>query len=131
MSNPAIYDMEGNIVKKGENTRQEFGVLLTGQFEDEVFDNIKLNSRLRLYTDYLVNFGNVDVDWEVNLDMKVNKFVQATLGSHLRYDHDIKSEIETNEVTNEEIVVEGPKIQWKQLLGVGVVVDLESIIAGS
>lgn len=129
--NPAIYDMEGNIVKKGENTRQEFGVLLTGQFEDEVFDNIKLNSRLRLYTDYLVNFGNVDVDWEVNLDMKVNKFVQATLGSHLRYDHDIKSEIETNEVTNEEIVVEGPKIQWKQLLGVGVVVDLESIIAGS
>ena len=63
--------------------------------------------------------------------MKVNKFVQATLGSHLRYDHDIKSEIETNEVTNEEIVVEGPKIQWKQLLGVGVVVDLENVINAS
>jgi len=128
---PAIYDMDGNIVKKGENTRQEFGMLFTGQFEDEVFENIKLNSRLRLYTDYLVNFGNVDVDWEVNLDMKVNKFVQATLGSHLRYDHDIKAEVETNEITNEEVVVEGPKIQWKQLLGVGVVVDLDSIVAGS
>jgi hypothetical protein len=78
-----------------------------------------------------VNFGNVDVDWEVNLDMKVNKFVQATLGSHLSYDHDIKAEVETNEITNEEVVVEGPKIQWKQLLGVGVVVDLDSIVAGS
>lgn len=128
---PAIYDIDGNIVRKGLNTRQEFGMLFTGQFEDEVFENIKLNSRLRLYTDYLVNFGNVDLDWEVNVDMKVNKFVQATLGSHLRYDHDIKAEVETNEITNEEVVVEGPKIQWKQLLGVGVVVDLDSIVAGS
>lgn len=129
--NPAIYDMDGNLIKKGETTRQEFGMLFTGQFEDEVFENIKLNSRLRLYTDYLVNFGNVDVDWEVNVGMKVNKYVQATLGSHLRYDHDINSEVETNEITNEEVVIEGPRIQWKQLLGVGVVVDLENVINGS
>ncbi|APY09690.1 hypothetical protein BWZ20_12765 [Winogradskyella sp. J14-2] len=128
---PAIYDMDGNVIKRGENIRQEFGVLFTGQFEDDIFENIKLNSRLRLYTDYLVNFGNVDVDWEVNLDMKVNKFVQATLGSHIRYDHDIKSEVETNEITNEEVVIEGPRIQWKQLLGVGVVVDLDSLVSNA
>lgn len=128
---PAIYDMEGNVLRKGETTRQEFGMLFTGQFEDEVFENIKLNSRLRLYTDYLVNFGNVDVDWEVNVGMKVNKYVQATLGSHLRYDHDINSEVETNEITNEEVVIEGPRIQWKQLLGVGVLVDLDSLVSNA
>lgn len=127
---PAIYDMDGNVVRKGEKTRQEFGILFTGQFEDEVFENINLNSRLRLYTDYLVNFGNIDVDWELNLGMKVNKYVKATLGSHLRYDHDINSEVETNEITNEEIVIKGPRVQWKQLLGVGVVVDLENVITG-
>lgn len=127
---PAIYDMDGNVVRKGDKTRQEFGILFTGQFEDEVFENINLNSRLRLYTDYLVNFGNIDVDWELNLGMKVNKYVQATLGSHLRYDHDINAEVETNEITNEEIVIKGPRVQWKQLLGVGVVVDLESIVTG-
>jgi hypothetical protein len=128
---PAIYDTEGNLVRKGELTRREFGMLFTSQFEDEVFENIKLNSRLRLYTDYLINFGNVDVDWEVHVNMKVNKYVQATLGSHLRYDDDIKAEVEKNEITNEEIVIEGPKIQWKQILGVGVVVDLESVLVSS
>ncbi|MCB0399562.1 MAG: DUF3078 domain-containing protein [Winogradskyella sp.] len=128
---PAIYDMAGNIVRKGEQVRQELGMLFTGQFEDEVFENIKLISRLRLYTDYLVNFGNIDIDWEINLDMKVNKYVQATFGSHLRYDHDINTEVEKNEITNEEIVLKGPRVQWKQLLGVGVVVDLDSVISGS
>lgn len=124
----AIYDLEGNILKEGKKVRQELGMLFTGQFEGDVLENIKLNSRLRLYTDYLNSFGNIDFDWEVNFDMKVNKYVQATLGSHLRYDNDIKAEVEKNEMTNEETVIEGPKLQWKQLLGVGVVLDLDSII---
>jgi len=125
---PAIYDLEGNLIREGKKTRQELGILLTGQFEDEVLENMNLNTRLRLYTDYLNSFGNIDLDWEVNLDMKVNKYVQATFGSHLRYDNDIKVEVEQNEMTNEEVVVKGPKLQWKQLLGVGVVVDLDTIM---
>lgn len=125
---PAIYDLEGNLIREGKKTRQELGILLTGQFEDEVLENMNLNTRLRLYTDYLNSFGNIDLDWEVNLDMKVNQYVQATFGSHLRYDNDIKVEVEQNEMTNEEIVVKGPKLQWKQLLGVGVVVDLDTIM---
>lgn len=125
---PAIYDMEGNILKDGKKYRQELGILLTNQFEEEILENIKINSLLRLYTDYINNFGNIDIDWEVNLDMTVNKYIKATLGSHLRYDNDIKAEVETNEITNEEIIIEGPRLQWKQILGVGVVVDLDNII---
>jgi hypothetical protein len=87
-----------------------------------------VNSLLRLYTDYLNSFGNIDVEWELNLDMKVNQYVKATLGSHIRYDNDIKTDVEQNEVTNEEIIITGAKLQWKQILGVGVVVDLDNII---
>ena len=86
---------------------------------------------LRLYTDYINSFGNVDLDWELNIDMKVNRYVQATLGSHLRYDNDIKVELQTNEITNEEVVIKGAKLQWKQILGVGVVIDLDNIIKAS
>ena len=125
---PAIYDLEGNILREGRKVRQELGILLTNQFEEEMFENIKVNSLLRLYTDYINSFGNIDVEWELNLDMKVNQYVRATLGSHLRYDNDIKTVVEQNEVTNEEIVITGAKIQWKQILGVGVVVDLDNII---
>ena len=124
---PAIYDLDGNIVREGKRVRQEFGVLLTNKYQEELFENIKVNSLLRLYTDYINSFGNIDIEWELNLDMKVNKYVKATLGSHLRYDNDIKIEVERNEMTNEEFVIEGPKLQWKQILGVGVVVDLDNI----
>jgi hypothetical protein len=125
---PAIYDLEGNILRNGRRVRQELGILLTNQYEEEVFENIKVNSLLRLYTDYINSFGNIDIEWELNLDMKVNQYVKATLGSHLRYDNDIKTEVEQNETTNEEFVRQGAKLQWKQILGVGVVVDLDTII---
>ncbi len=125
--NPAIYDEEGNMLREGEKVKQGVGILLTNKYEEQLFENIKLNSHLKLYTDYINNFGNIDVDWEVNVDMKVNKFVKATLGSHLRYDDDIKVETKRNEITNEEIVIEGPSMQWKQILGVGIVMDLDMI----
>ncbi|NRD22979.1 DUF3078 domain-containing protein [Winogradskyella litoriviva] len=128
---PAIYDLEGNIVRDGRKVKQELGILLTNQYEQEVLENIKVTSLLRLYTDYINSFGNIDLEWELNIGMKVNKFVKANLGSHLRYDNDIKVEVETNEMTNEEIVIDGPKLQWKQILGVGVVVDLDKVIKPS
>ena len=124
----AIYDLEGNIIREGKKIKQELGFLLTNQYEEEIFENITVISLLRLYTDYINRFGNIDIEWELNLDMKVNKYVKATLGSHLRYDNDIKIEVIRNEMTNEEIVIVGPKLQWKQILGVGVVVDLDTII---
>ena len=123
--NPAIFDMDGNIIKEGDTVRSEFGFLLTNQYQNEVFENIMLNSLIRLYSDYLNNFGNIDLEWEINFDFKVNKYVSAIFGSHLRYDDDIKAELIRNEITNEIIVVEGPKLQWKQLLGVGFIVNLE------
>ncbi|MGO3181837.1 MAG: DUF3078 domain-containing protein [Aequorivita sp.] len=124
---PAIYDIDGTMLKEGNTTKQEVGILLTNRYEENIFENIKLSSYLELYTDYINSFGNIDVDWEVNLDMKVNKFVVASLGSHLRYDNDIKVESKRNEITNEEIVIEGPSIQWKQILGVGIVIDFDKI----
>jgi len=125
--NPAIFDMDGNLLRKGDNVRSEFGFLLTNQYQNQVFENIKLNSLIRLYSDYLNNFGNIDLEWEINFDFKVNKYVSAIFGSHLRYDDDIKTEVIQNEITNETIVLEGPKLQWKQLLGIGFVVNLEDL----
>ncbi len=127
---PAIYDLEGNLIREGRKARQELGILLTNSYQEDLFENIKVNSLLRLYTDYLNSFGNIDIEWELNLDMKVNKYVKATLGSHLRYDNDIKTLVERDEITNEKTVVKGAKLQWKQILGVGVVVDLDAIGKG-
>lgn len=115
----AIRDAEGNILKEGERIRTEFGFLFSSAFSKQIFDNIGLNNQLRLYSDYLNKFGNIDVDWELNLDLKVNEYVKANVGSHLRYDDDVKFKQDLD--GDGKLETGGPRVQFKQLLGVGVV----------
>lgn len=114
----AVLDSQGNVIKDGERVRSEIGILLQGTYETNLFENIDLRSQIELYTDYLNSFGNVDIDWEFLLDFKVNSYVKAGLGSHLIYDDDI----DAFEEKDGEQINKGPKIQWKQILGIGVVV---------
>lgn len=118
---PAVTDELGNILKEGENVRTEFGFLVTSGFSKEVFDNIDLNNQLSLYSDYLNKFGNVDVDWQLAVNMKVNDFVKANVGTHIRYDDDVKFKEDTN--NDGKLETSGPRIQLKQMLGVGVVYE--------
>ncbi|WP_040282462.1 DUF3078 domain-containing protein [Psychroserpens damuponensis] len=118
---PAIFDDDGNMIKSGERVRSEMGILVTNTYEANVFENINLRNQFSLYTDYLDQFGNIDVDWEIVFDFTVNQYVKATLGSHLRYDDNIKTLVATD--VEDEFEERGAKVQWKQLLGVGVIVD--------
>jgi hypothetical protein len=118
---PAVKDEEGNIIQEGERIRTEFGFLVSSDFSKKIFDNINLSNRLRLYSDYLNNFGNIDIDWELNVDMKVNEYVKANVGSHLKYDNDVKFKKDLDGDGNLE--TGGARIQWKQLLGVGLVYE--------
>lgn len=122
---PAEYDDDGNLIKEGERMRNELGILFTSAYESEIFQNIAIRNLVSLYTDYINDFGNIDVDWELVFDFKVNSFVRATLGSHLKYDNDVKLlvEVENSENDELELAEEGARVQWKQILGVGVVVD--------
>ncbi|MEJ1221666.1 DUF3078 domain-containing protein [Sediminicola sp. 1XM1-17] len=115
----ASYDAEGNVIAPGENVFMEFGFLVTNTWQKEIFDNVFLDHRINLYTDYLRRFGNIDVDWELNLKLVVNKYIQTNIGTQLIYDDDIKfDEI----IADDGTIVDsgGPRIQFKQILGVGV-----------
>jgi hypothetical protein len=117
--NEAILDADGNVITPGENHLLEIGILITNNFNYNVADNIELKSRLNLYTDYIKSFGNIDVDWELNLNMKVNKFISTSLGTQMIYDDDILFDVVKND--NGTILNPGiPKIQFKQILAVGI-----------
>lgn len=118
---PALVNEVGEIVKEGEKVRTQVGILLTNEYHVQLFENITLSNKLSLYTDYLNRFGNVDVNWELNFQFKVNEYVVAKLGSHLKYDDDIKIK-EENDAG--ELIEKGPGVQWKQQLGIGVIVNL-------
>jgi hypothetical protein len=111
----AIYDIDGNVIQNGKRHRTELGALITSQYKTKIMSNINLDTRATLYTDYLKDFGNIDVDWQIALEMVVNKYVKANLGTHLLYDNDIKNKREVDGMQ----ITEGPKLQIKQIVGIG------------
>lgn len=113
----AVFDTNGNLLKAGKKSRNELGFLFTSEWKKTLMKNVLLKNNLTLYTDYLNNFGNIDVDWQLTLEMKVNNAIKATLGGHLIYDDDIKNKRDVDGVQ----VTEGPRVQFKQLLSVGLV----------
>lgn len=112
----AIYDTNGALLRSGGKSRTELGTLISGQFKREIAKNMVLDTRATLYTDYINKFGNIDIDWFSNIEMTVNKYVKANVGLHVMYDDDIKSKKEENGIQ----VTRGPRIQLKQIIGVGV-----------
>jgi len=115
---PALRDALGDIIKEGKKVNTEFGILFTSSFREEIFTNVNLENQLSFYSDYLNKFGNVDVDWQLNLNLVVNNFIKASIGSHFRYDDDVKVKEDIN--GDGELETLGPRVQFKQLLGVGV-----------
>ena len=117
----ASYDVDGNLISKGKKSRTELGVLVTSGYKKELWKNITFENRMSLYSDYINNFGNIDIDWQMQLDLIVNEYVRANIGTHLIYDDDIKAK---EEFAGEQITV-GPKVQLKQMLGIGLVYNFK------
>jgi hypothetical protein len=55
----------------------------------QIVKNIIVENRLSLYSDYINNFGNIDVDYNVAFDLLVNDYIRTNIGLHIIYD-DIK-----------------------------------------
>lgn len=115
----ATYDINGNIITRGKKSKNELGFLFTNYYKAEIVKNISIENRLSLYSDYINNFGNIDMDWEILLNLVVNEYVKASIGTRFIYDDDIKNKIEVDGVQ----ITEGPKLQLKQILGIGITYD--------
>jgi hypothetical protein len=113
----AVYDANGLLISPGEKSKIELGFLITGLYKQEIVKNITLENRISLYSDYINRFGNVDIDNDLVLDLVVNEHIRTNIGAHIVYDDDIKAK---EEVEGKQITV-GPKLQLKQVLGVGIV----------
>jgi hypothetical protein len=105
-------------VEPGERSRHELGILVRTKWEKEIFKNVAMENDLELYSDYINDFGNIDVEWILNFQFKINKVFQASFRTHLIYDNDIKIK-ETNEAGEVETL--GARVQLKQQLGLGII----------
>ena len=101
----------------GSKTRSEFGAYAKITIKKEILENVTLSTQADFFSDYLHNFGAIDVNWNLMLLMKVNKFITATITTNLIYDEDISIVLEKNNAGTPVHV--GPAVQFKETVGVG------------
>lgn len=113
VNNDSLSNLGAYGVDPGDKVRAELGSYFRIKYKDEILKNINIDSRLELFSNYVENFGNIDVNWQNTLVMKVNKFITANYFVQLIYDDDIKIESESDPTSV------SPRIQFKSVLGIG------------
>lgn len=102
----------GVLVKHGEKFRAEVGAYIRLVYKKELMKNINLKSRLELFSNYIHNPQNIDVNGELLLDFKINKWFSANIQLNVIYDDDV-------DITDRNGNV-GPRTQFKEVIGVGI-----------
>ena len=85
-------------VKKGKNSRFELGASIRSFFKFELVENVFVTNRISLYSDYLDNPANIDLDYTINTVMKVNKYLTTNLIIQFIYDHNSVKRLQVREV---------------------------------
>jgi len=108
---PAVYDNNMNKLEDGKTSRFEFGGKMVAKFNIDIASNVNFTSKLELFSDYIKNPQNIDVDWQNLITMKVNSWLNANITTHLIYDDDIMIKDKDGKT--------GPRTQFKEVLSVG------------
>ena len=104
-------------VEAGKETFSELGASFRTGYKKESIKNIKIQTFLHLFSSYNNNFGNVDIIWDFLLLFKITKYINTTIITGLIYNDDI-------DYIDPDGVNHGPKIQFKEIIGVGLTFNL-------
>ncbi|WP_027418831.1 DUF3078 domain-containing protein [Crocinitomix catalasitica] len=114
----AFTDENGTFVE-GKRFRSEFGGYLRMTYKVKLAPNISFQTKADVFSNYLNNPERLDVSWENLIEIKLWKFLSATISTHLIYDDDINISI-YNDVDNPTVATgSGPRVQFKEVFGLG------------
>src|SRR5690606_30828557 len=99
-------------VDPGKTIKTEFGAFGTVNYKANISENASYAGRLDLFSNYLHNPQNIDLYMTNMLLVKVTKLITISLSLDMIYDDDVKS-------VNAEGNPAGPKVQLKELMGIG------------
>ncbi|OAD45725.1 DUF3078 domain-containing protein [Polaribacter atrinae] len=90
-------------VDEGDNSAFSLGFNLSGYFKFSIMENIEMENIVALYSDYLDQPENLDVENQTNIRFKVNNNIKMHMTFHTIVDDNASS-----------------KVQFRQLFGVGI-----------
>lgn len=118
VNNPELSAKGAFGVDPGKLLRKEVGSYLKGMYRnDNIIENVTFQVNLDLFSNYLEQPENIDVNLETLIVLKVNKYLNANVSTHLIYDHDVEIGIDTN--GDGEPDKFGPRTQFKEVLSIG------------
>jgi hypothetical protein len=85
-------------VEEGKSTRFEFGASVGAYYKFDLMKNISMENTLNLYSNYLEDPQNVDLDYTMNLVMNINKYISTTLAYQTIYDDNAFEGLQTRQV---------------------------------
>lgn len=108
-------------IDKDRKSKNEPGASFMITNEYKPLKTVTMTNRLQLFTNYVNNPQNIDIDWEMIVTANLNWFTDVRLNTHLIFDDDTKSPLFDR---NDQPVM-GPdgkqkktaRIQFKELLG--------------
>ncbi len=115
----AEYDGLGAKIKDGKKLRAEYGAYFNSRFQKEIVTNVTLMTKLELFSNYAEKPQNVDVNWEILLAMKVNKYITASVYTQLIYDDNTPVPLYEGTGLTKVASGFGPRTQFKEVIGVG------------
>ncbi len=98
-------------VDPGKNYKTELGANLKVEVTVPLMENVELYSRLAMFSDYIDQPQNIDILWDVNIKMKINEWLSASVATSLVYDDDVKILDKNNNY--------GARVQFQEVIGVG------------
>ena len=85
-------------IPRGQNSRFELGASISAFYKFELIENVMLEQRVNLYSDYLNKADNIDVDYTLSAFMKINDYLSTTLIIQCLYDDNAIKKIQLREV---------------------------------
>lgn len=112
-------------VDPGKNLKSETGgyiraIYSRNDFKAELLQNVSFTTKIDLFSNYVENPQNIDVNWETLIAFKINRFLSVNFNTLLMYDDNITILKDRNNDGTIE-AGEGYKslVQFKEIFGVG------------
>ncbi len=100
-------------VDSGKTVRYELGAYAKINFNKEILKNVTLITNINLFSNYLKNPQNIDVNADVFVAYKATKYLTFNVKTNFIYDDDIKILID------EQTGKTGPRLQTMEIFGLG------------
>lgn len=85
-------------VEEGKSMRYELGFNASAYYKLDLVANVTMENIVNLYSNYLEDFQNVDLDYQMNINMKINRFLTTNFSFQTIYDDNAFKGFQTRQV---------------------------------